>query len=102
MKLSDLGPRPTISASISRISSEESRDEYSGMKVFEFEMNKYELDVARAAIRMLHRHHDFFYHMEMSTEASLGKIMESLIAEGIEKIESTEKMMEEMQNERLL
>ena len=102
MKLSDLGHRPTISASISRISSEESRDEYRGMKVFEFEMNKYELDVARAAIRMLHRHHDFFYHMEMSTEASLGKIMESLIAEGIEKIESTEKMMEEMQHESML
>ena len=80
----------------------ESHDEYRGMKIYQFEMNFFECDVARAAIRMLHKHHEFFYRMEMSTEASIGVIMESLIAEGIERIESTEKMMEEMQHESML
>ena len=104
MKLSDLNHRIVHKEGRERISvsSEESRDEYRGMKVYQFEMNSYELDVARAAIRMLHKHHEFFYHMEMSTEASIGVVMESLIAEGIEKVESTERMMEEMADEQML
>ena len=77
-------------------------DEYKGMKVYQFEMNKFELEVARAAVRMLHRHHEFFYRMEMSTEASLSAITEALIAEGIKQIEDVEKMMEAMQNESML
>ena len=95
-KTGDIGPR------IHHVRGEESHDEYRGMKVYQFEMNSFELDVARAAIRMLHKHHDFFYRMEMSTESSIGVVMESLIAEGIERIESTEKMMEEMADEQML
>lgn len=95
-KTRDIGPR------ITHVRGEESHDEYRGMKVYQFEMNAFECDVARAAIRMLHKHHDFFYRMELSTEASVGIVMESLIVEGIERIKSTEKMMEEMQHEQML
>ena len=95
-KTGEIGPR------ITHVRGEESHDEYRGMKVYQFEMNGFECDVARAAIRMLHKHHDFFDRMELSTEASVGIVMESLIAEGIEKIESTERMMEEMQHESML
>lgn len=108
MKLSDLQPKSEQEHLISSIASRmhvrspESRDEYRGMKVYQFEMNSFELDVARAAIRMLHKHHDFFYRMEMNTESSIGVVMESLIAEGIERVESTEKMMEEMHHESML
>ena len=87
---------------ITHVRGEESHDEYRGMKVYQFEMNHYECDVSRAAIRMLHKHHAFFYRMEMSTEASVGKVMEALIAEGIQRIKDTEQMMEEMEHEQML
>jgi len=102
MKLSDLEAPKILHATreigprITHVRGEESHDEYKGMKVYQMEMNGFECDVARAAIRMLHKHHDFFYRMEISAQASIGIVMEALIAEGIQRIKDTEQMMEEM------
>ena len=102
MKLSEIG-KPEHREMLERISSDnETRDEYRGMKVYQLEMNAFEMHVAKAVIRALHAHHNEFYELEQLSGDSIEKVVENCLMIGLSESLMIKHMMEEMVEDDVL